>query len=231
MQPIAARQWSSGFLPSKFQGVKFNSIGDPVLYIQNPARLELCASEGFDRRNQRAEPLQYEALQDPEVLTRIAQYEMAFKMQTSVPELMDMSTGTGKRPGDVRREARRWLVCLQLPAGPAAGRAGRAVHSALSSRLGSPRQREEQRRHQSPGDGSSHGCADQGPETARNARDTLVVWGGSSAARRCRKAATAATITSRASHSCSLAAESKAAWLRSDGRTWLRGCGESCQRA
>ena len=56
MQPIAARQWSAGILPSQFQGVKLNSIGDPVLYIKNPHGMNAGDAEGFDRRHQRAEP-------------------------------------------------------------------------------------------------------------------------------------------------------------------------------
>jgi uncharacterized protein DUF1501 len=130
MQPIAARQWSSGFLPGRFQGVKFNSVGDPVLYIQNPpglsANLQSASVEAVNRLNK----IQYEALKDPEVLTRVAQYEMAFKMQTSVPELMDMSKEPanvlelyGAKPGDgsfasncllARRLAERGVRFIQL---------------------------------------------------------------------------------------------------------------------
>jgi hypothetical protein len=89
-QPISARQWSSGFLPSKYQGVQLRSQGDPVLYLNNPP--------GIDRSRQ-AEDVQaigqlnrlYAAEQgDPEIVTRIAQYEMAFQMQASIPELMDL---------------------------------------------------------------------------------------------------------------------------------------------
>src|SRR5262245_35666952 len=80
MQPIAARQWSAGILPSKFQGVKISSFGDPVSYIDNPA--------GVDRATQRdsidaitaLNQARHQAVRDPEILTRISQYEMAFKM-------------------------------------------------------------------------------------------------------------------------------------------------------
>jgi hypothetical protein len=90
-QPIAARQWHSGFLPSRFQGVHFRSHGDPVLYLGSP--------KGVDGRRQRdvVDAVQslnqlYERLvEDPEVNTRITQYEMAFRMQSSVPGLMDVS--------------------------------------------------------------------------------------------------------------------------------------------
>ena len=91
MQPIAARQWSAGILPSKLQGVKLNSIGDPVLYIQNPAgmkrELQKDSIDAIGALNKSA----YGKLQDPEILTRVSQYEMAFRMQMSVPELTDIS--------------------------------------------------------------------------------------------------------------------------------------------
>jgi len=90
-QPIASRQWSSGFLPSRFQGVEFNSSGDPVHYVRNPAgvppelqRASVDAIQQLDRHRN-------EWLDNPEVETRIAAYETAYRMQTSVPELMDMS--------------------------------------------------------------------------------------------------------------------------------------------
>jgi hypothetical protein len=91
MQPIAARQWSAGILPSKYQGVKLNSIGDPVLYIQNPrgidAKLQGESVAAINKLNE----IESARLHDPEIATRIAQYEMAFRMQTSVPSLVDMS--------------------------------------------------------------------------------------------------------------------------------------------
>jgi len=107
MQPIAARQWSAGVLPSRFQGVKLNSVGDPVLYIQNPAGLNAESQKDSIDAINALNRMQHSALQDPEILTRIAQYEMAFKMQASVPGLMDMRDEPprvlemyGARPGD-----------------------------------------------------------------------------------------------------------------------------------
>ncbi|HEU0005972.1 MAG TPA: DUF1501 domain-containing protein [Terriglobia bacterium] len=91
MQPIAVRQWSSGFLPSRFQGVKLNSIGDPVLYINSPPGMSAGVQSDSIQAINQLNKTQYETVKDPEILTRIAQYEMAFKMQTSVPGLMDMS--------------------------------------------------------------------------------------------------------------------------------------------
>ena len=130
MQPIAARQWSAGVLPSKYQGVKFNSIGDPVLYLNNPggmnAKLQRDSIDAINALN-RAE---YKTTHDPEVLTRVAQYEMAFKMQSSVPGLVDMSKepaavleSYGAKPGDgsfasncllARRLAERGVRFIQL---------------------------------------------------------------------------------------------------------------------
>jgi hypothetical protein len=90
-QPIAARQWSSGFLPSRYQGVKFSSGPDPVSYVRNPDGVtramqgELIDAVGELNR------LQTRQNQDPEIDTRIAQYELAFRMQVAVPELTDFS--------------------------------------------------------------------------------------------------------------------------------------------
>ena len=130
MQPIAARQWSAGVLPSKFQGVKLNSIGDPVLYIQNPDGVSAAMQGESIAAINALNRSQHEALQDPEVLTRISQYEMAFKMQASVPGLVDMSKEPhqvldmyGARPGDgsyasncllARRLAERGVRFIQL---------------------------------------------------------------------------------------------------------------------
>lgn len=129
-QPIAARQWSSGFLPSKYQGVQLRSQGDPVLYLSNP--------DGVSRERQQADVAAVQALnrqfdarvRDPEIATRIAQYEMAFQMQASVPELMGLrSEGPstlelyGCQPGDgsfasncllARRLAERGTRFIQL---------------------------------------------------------------------------------------------------------------------
>lgn len=130
MQPIAARQWSAGLLPSKYQGVKFNSSGDPVLYIDNPrgvsAKLQGDSIDAINRLNR----LEDATLHDPEIATRISQYEMAFKMQSSVPGLMDMSKEPksvlemyGAKPGDgsyasncllARRLAERGVRFIQL---------------------------------------------------------------------------------------------------------------------
>src|SRR5262249_3088384 len=90
-QPIAARQWHSGFLPSRFQGVHFRSKGDAVLYVNSPAGVTTDRQKDIVEATQALNKLQNNLVDDPEIATRISQYEMAFKMQTSVPELMDLS--------------------------------------------------------------------------------------------------------------------------------------------
>lgn len=91
-QALFTRMWSSGFLPSSFDGVALRGAGDPVLYINNPPgvtrsdrRRMLDALTQLNERN-------YQRFADPETQTRISQYEMAFRMQTSVPELTDLSS-------------------------------------------------------------------------------------------------------------------------------------------
>src|SRR5688572_5656736 len=79
MQPIAARQWHSGFLPSKFQGVKFQSQGDPVLYIKNPPGVSPAAQKELVDAVNQLNRLEHDRVHDPEIQTRIAQYEMAFQ--------------------------------------------------------------------------------------------------------------------------------------------------------
>ncbi len=90
-QPIAARQWHSGFLPSRFQGVQFQSAGDPVLYVSRPKGISRQSQRGFVSAVNALNTIGNERLVDPELETRISQYEMAFRMQSSVPELMDLS--------------------------------------------------------------------------------------------------------------------------------------------
>ena len=97
-QPIAARQWSNGFLPSKFQGVQLRGKGDPVLYLANPPGVSRSGQE-TDIQAINSLNRQYDALvDDPEISTRIGQYELAFKMQASVP-----SSSTF-----LRRSRKRW---------------------------------------------------------------------------------------------------------------------------
>ncbi|MEO8662072.1 MAG: DUF1501 domain-containing protein [Bryobacteraceae bacterium] len=90
-QPLADRQWGSGFLPTRYQGVKFRSLGDPVLFLSDPAGFNGTARRRFIDDLAQLNRCELEDAGDPEIATRIAQYEMAFKMQTSVPELTDLS--------------------------------------------------------------------------------------------------------------------------------------------
>jgi hypothetical protein len=90
-QPLADRHWGSGFLPTRYQAVKFRSVGDPVLYLSDPAGFSQQARRRFIDDLSRLNRLELEEFGDPEIATRIAQYEMAYKMQTSVPELTDLS--------------------------------------------------------------------------------------------------------------------------------------------
>jgi hypothetical protein len=129
-QPIAARQWNSGFLPSKYQGVQLRSLSDPVLYLTSPNGVTR-GRQGRDFSAINALNKQHAALcDDPEIATRIAQYEMAFQMQASVPELMDIRGEGAKtlelygcQPGDgsfasncllARRLAERGTRFIQL---------------------------------------------------------------------------------------------------------------------
>lgn len=90
-QPLYDRLWGSGFLPTKHQGVKFRSTGDPVLYLSNPPGLDAGRRRRILDDLARLNQLNLEEFGDPEIATRIAQYEMAYRMQTSVPELIDIS--------------------------------------------------------------------------------------------------------------------------------------------
>lgn len=90
-QPLYDRLWGSGFLPTRYQGVKFRSVGDPVLYLSNPPGLDSTARRRFLDDLAQLNTLKLDEAGDPEIATRISQYEMAFRMQTSVPELIDVS--------------------------------------------------------------------------------------------------------------------------------------------
>jgi hypothetical protein len=178
-QSLADRLWGTGFLPSKYQGVKLRSVGDPVLYISNP--------EGFDR-SQRAEfvedlgklnTLDLEAVNNPEIATRIAQYEMAFRMQASVPELTDLSKEPehtyelygpdSRKPGTfaanclmARRLAERGVRFIQL------------YHRAWDHHAGLPRGIRAACRE------TDQACAGLVQDLKERGllEDTLVVWGG-----------------------------------------------------
>ena len=90
-QPLYDRLWGNGFLPSKYQGVKFRSVGDPVLFLSNPDGIDAGTRRRMLDDLGKLNQLNLGKFGDPEIATRIAQYEMAYRMQTSVPELLDIS--------------------------------------------------------------------------------------------------------------------------------------------
>jgi hypothetical protein len=131
IQPVSARQWSAGFLPSRFQGVLFQSRGDAVHYVGNPEGVCQSTQRLVVEEINRLNGLLAEERADPELTTRIAQYEMAFRMQTSIPELTDFADEPAhvlemygvKEPGDgsfasncllARRLAERGVRFIQL---------------------------------------------------------------------------------------------------------------------
>ncbi|MBL9091621.1 MAG: DUF1501 domain-containing protein [Planctomycetaceae bacterium] len=178
-QPLYDRLWGSGFLPTRHQGVKFRSVGDPVLYLSNPPGVAEA-----DRRGQLDDlaalnAMNFRKFGDPEINTRIAQYELAYRMQSSVPQLTDVSDETeetfemygpnSRKPGTfaancllARRLAERGVRFIQL------FHKGWDQHSTL------PKQLRGQ-------------CSDTDQPSAALLKDlkrrglldeTLVVWGG-----------------------------------------------------
>ncbi|MFM8984445.1 MAG: DUF1501 domain-containing protein, partial [Planctomycetia bacterium] len=107
VQAIGARLWSSGYLPGEHAGVSFRSAGDPILYINNPpgvpADVRRATLDGLQALNQQA----LARVGDPETQTRIAQYEMAFRMQASVPELTNLAAEPAATFGLYGDEARK----------------------------------------------------------------------------------------------------------------------------
>ena len=93
-QPLYARLWGNGFLSSIHQGVQFRSGPEPVLYLDNPQGVSSASRRKMLDRLAELQQLEFEAIGDPEIRSRVAQYEMAFRMQTSIPEVMDFSQET-----------------------------------------------------------------------------------------------------------------------------------------
>jgi len=130
-QAISSRLWSSGFLPGEHAGVSFRSKGDPILYINNPPGVPSEIRRSTIRRLNQLNEMNFNRLGDPEIHTRIQQYEMAFRMQASVPELTDLSSESdhifelygedAKKPGSfantalmTRRLAERGVRFIQV---------------------------------------------------------------------------------------------------------------------
>lgn len=179
IQPVSARQWSSGFLPGKFQGVQFQTRGEAVHYVGNPDGICQSVQRLVVEEVKRQNGMLAERQIDPEIQTRIAQYELAFQMQTSVPELMDMSKESAKtlenygikQPGDgtfasncllARRLAERGVRFIQLY------HRGWDHHSDIERNLPIVAQETDQ-----PTAALVRDLAERGM-----LKDTLILWGG-----------------------------------------------------
>jgi len=178
-QPLYDRLWGSGFLPSRYQGIKFRSVGDPVLYLSNPEGLNADTRRRMLDDLSRLNQLRLQETGDHEIATRIAQYELAYRMQMAVPELTNLDTEPrhvfdmygpeARRPGTfaancllARRLAERGVRFIQL------------FHRGWDQHNDLPRQIRGQ-------------CFDTDQPAAALVRDlkqrgllddTLVVWGG-----------------------------------------------------
>lgn len=171
--------WSSGFLPSIYQGIQFRSQGDPVLFLSSPAGQSRKDRRGVLDALAELNQEQLEATGDPEIETRIRQYEMAYRMQASVPELMDLSK-EGKETFDLYGEEARtpgtFAACC-LNARRLAERGVRNIqifHRGWDAHGGLPREHESQCKD------VDRGCAALIKDLKRNGMldDTLVIWGG-----------------------------------------------------
>ena len=178
-QPLYDRLWGSGFLPSKHQGVKFRNQGDPVLDISDPAGVSRDQRRTMIDSLTKLNRLKFDQIKDPEIETRIAQYELAYRMQMSVPDLLDFSDEPKhvmdlygpevKTPGRyayncliARRLAERGVRFIQL------FHQGWDQHANLPAQIGKQ-------------------CKDTDQSTAALLRDlkqrgmlddTLIIWGG-----------------------------------------------------
>ncbi|MBS1857065.1 MAG: DUF1501 domain-containing protein [Acidobacteria bacterium] len=178
-QPLYDRLWGSGFLPTSYSGVKFRSGGDPVLYLSNPPGVDRAVRRSMLDDIQQLNEANLKAFADPEIATRIQQYEMAYRMQSSVPELTDLSKEPAstfeqygpdsRRPGTyaancilARRLAERGVRFIQL------------YHMGWDHHEGVPRQLPPQ-------------CKDTDQPSAALIADlkqrgmlddTLIIWGG-----------------------------------------------------
>jgi len=178
-QPLFSRLWGSGFLPSTHQGVKFRSSGDPVLYLSDPAGIDRGTRRYMLDAISKLDKMRSEAYGDPEIETRISQYEMAYRMQTSVPELMDLSKEPestfqlygpdSRKPGTyaancllARRMAERDVRFIQLY------HRGWDQHAELPSHLAMQCRGTDQASAALVTDLKQRGLLD----------DTLIVWGG-----------------------------------------------------
>ena len=170
-QALYERLWGTGWLPSEHAGVSLRSKGDPVLFLSDPpgvtSRTRRQMLDALSALNQQ----QYEAIGDPEINTRIQQYEMAYRMQSSVPEpgrLLRRDAGDARYVRTRSPHARH--VRRQLPARPPDGRTQRPVHADLHSRLGPARQSAGRSAQTVPRRRPGECGPDQRPQTAGPAR-------------------------------------------------------------
>jgi hypothetical protein len=178
-QPLYDRLWGGGFLPSRYQGVKFQSGADPVLYLSNPAGIDAQVRRRFLDDLAKLNRKNAASVGDPEILSRVAQYEMAYRMQSSVPELTDLSKEPEKtferygpdarKPGTyaancilARRLAERGVRFIQL------------FHRGWDQHNNCPRQiRNQARDTDQPTAALVEDLKERGMLD-----DTLVIWGG-----------------------------------------------------
>jgi hypothetical protein len=178
-QPLVSSLWGSGFLPGKHDGVRFRPDTDPVLYLNSPPGIDIAGRRMMLDRIEQLQRLELEKTGDPALETRIAQYEMAFRMQTSVPEIIDLSDETDstlnmygddvRTPGTfasncllARRLAERGVRFIQLY------HAGWDHHDNLPSGIRNKCQQTDRASWALVQDLKQRGLLD----------DTLVIWGG-----------------------------------------------------
>jgi len=178
-QPLYDRLWASGFLPTRYQGVKFRSVGDPVLHLTNPSGVDASTRRRILDDLARLNEAKLADYGDPEISTRIAQYELAYRMQSSVPELIDLSKEPestfelygpeSRKPGSyaancllARRLAERGVRFIQL------FHRGWDQHTTLPKQIANQCQDTDQASAALVVDLKQRGLLD----------DTLVVWGG-----------------------------------------------------
>ena len=178
-QPLLSRLWGSGFLPSRHQGVRFRSGGDPVLYLGNPGGIDAVSKRSMLGALQQLHELKIMASADPLIETRIAQHELAFRMQQSVPEATDLSSEPdyifdlygedARHPGSyganclmARRLAERGVRFIQLY------HPGWDQHGGLRDGLAAQCRQTDQASAALVTDLKQRGLLD----------DTLVIWGG-----------------------------------------------------
>ena len=179
IQPVSARQWSAGFLESRFQGIQFQAKGDAVHYVGNPPGVSNDIQRSMVDQVRKLNGMLADERYDPEIRTRISQYELAFKMQASVPELTDFASEPKsalemygvKQPGDgsfasncllARRLAERGVRFIQLY------HRGWDHHSGLETNMPISAKETDQACAALVQDLKSRGMLD----------DTLVIWGG-----------------------------------------------------